>query len=292
MEASTFWKRGGKLRPTGRVLIFAGLVVGLFFVLDIGSGIVIGVLAVLKQRPALMDILKNVLFNEAIMALVAIGATLLACLIERRRLGSLGLGYAGGRFLWGSLVGAGMQSLVLLLALVTAGYAFAWNGSHVAASPWFQYVAAMLLTGFAEESLFRGYLLRTLEEGWGRRVALAVTSILFALAHFANPGFTLQAFIGLCLIGLFFGYSVYATGTLWFAIGVHAFWNIFEGVVYGFPNSGNPEPYSILQAVAHGPVWWTGGRFGPEAGLISLLVQIAGLWLLVRYARRQAPALA
>ena len=78
------------------------------------------------------------------------------------------------------------------------------------------------------------------------------------------------------------------TNSLWLPIGLHFGWNLFEGPVFGFPVSGIATPVLIEQRV-QGPDIWTGGAFGPEAGLVqiaSLGVGFATLWL---YTRRRAP---
>jgi hypothetical protein len=67
---------------------------------------------------------------------------------------------------------------------------------------------------------------------------------------------------------------------------MHTAWNLFEGPVYGAAVSGNDLP-SVLHARFPGPDWLTGGAFGPEAGVPTLVLGTAlGVAFLVVAVRR------
>ncbi len=82
------------------------------------------------------------------------------------------------------------------------------------------------LTAFAEESVFRGMMLRLLR-GRGVREAVLLSSLLFGIAHLANvvirgnPAIVAAQAVGAFTSGV--GYaSVYVlTGTIWAPMGVH-----------------------------------------------------------------------
>ena len=78
------------------------------------------------------------------------------------------------------------------------------------------------------------------------------------------------------------------TGRLALPIGVHVTWNLFQGNVFGFPVSGttfSAETATFFSIQQSGPEFWTGGSFGPEGGLLGLLVIIAGIFLVVGWVR-------
>ncbi len=70
------------------------------------------------------------------------------------------------------------------------------------------------------------------------------------------------------------------TRSLWFATGVHLGWNWTMATLFDLPVSGFVSDTPIYTAVVTGPALWTGGAFGPEAGLAGT-VAIAGgtAWL-------------
>jgi hypothetical protein len=56
-------------------------------------------------------------------------------------------------------------------------------------------------------------------------------------------------------------------------------------VVFGFPVSGL-DVYRLVRTRIAGPTLWTGGAFGPEAGLILVPALLAGAVLIRLYGRR------
>ena len=79
---------------------------------------------------------------------------------------------------------------------------------------------------------------------------------------------------------------LYRTKQLWLSIGLHIGWNFFEGVVFGFPVSGL-DIYPLLRIKVTGPELWTGGAFGPEAGLIVLPSLIVGAVLIYLFSKNR-----
>ena len=67
-------------------------------------------------------------------------------------------------------------------------------------------------------------------------------------------------------------------------LGVHFAWNAVQGLVLGFPVSGLNPP-GLLQQAATGPVWLTGGSYGPEAGLVGLCARILVIIMILAWLR-------
>jgi membrane protease YdiL (CAAX protease family) len=76
---------------------------------------------------------------------------------------------------------------------------------------------------------------------------------------------------------MFFCFTVYRTGNLWFAVGFHAFWDWGQTYLYSVPDSGTMAPGHLMRPVFHGQDWLTGGTVGPEASVFCFVV-IAGVW--------------
>jgi membrane protease YdiL (CAAX protease family) len=140
--------------------------------------------------------------------------------------------------------------------------------------------AAAIAVGWSEEVLFRGWLLRELEQSWRPAVALGATSLIFAIAHFIKPLDAMLAllpqFLGLLLLGLVLGWArripVGAGKTgLGHPVGLHA------GLVWGYYLLQVGE---LLETTAAVPTWITGIDGNPLAGLLGVTL-LAGLGVVI-----------
>ncbi len=136
--------------------------------------------------------------------------------------------------------------------------------------------------GFAEEFLIRGYLLRALSDGLGFWAAMLVTSVLFALGHYAE-GDTLGGSIGVFEFAVFSCLAIRVTGSLVFSAGFHAAWDYTESAVYGVPDSSFFFAGAFAHSTFRGPAILTGGAAGPEASMLLLAVMAVLILLLLRY---------
>jgi membrane protease YdiL (CAAX protease family) len=154
--------------------------------------------------------------------------------------------------------------------------------------------------GFYEELVSRGYQLTNIAEGLnyprlGPRsatlLAWVLSSSIFGLLHLANPNATIISSINIAFAGLLLGIGYVLTGRLAIPIGLHITWNFFQGNVFGFPVSGiEPIGATFLSIEQGGPLLFTGGPFGPEAGLLEPAATLVGtlliwLWVRTRYGK-------
>jgi membrane protease YdiL (CAAX protease family) len=178
----------------------------------------------------------------------------------------------------------------IYFAEVAAGWltfeGFAWESDSVPTvmTGVLTFLAVFFFVGWNEELLSRGYHLQTLASGLNVFWGVVISSSLFGLAHLGNPNATWVSAAGIFFAGLFLAYGYLRTGQLWLSIGLHIGWNFFEGVVFGFPVSGL-DIYRLILHQVHGPEIWTGGAFGPEAGLIVLPALAVGSVLIYIYTR-------
>jgi hypothetical protein len=145
-----------------------------------------------------------------------------------------------------------------------------------------------ILVGWNEELLSRGYHLQTIASGLNLFWGVVISSAIFGLLHLGNPNATWISAAGIFFAGLFLAYGYLTTKQLWLPIGLHIGWNFFEGVVFGFPVSGL-DIYRLLRITVDGPELWTGGAFGPEAGLVvlpGLLLGAASIYAYTRFMRK------
>jgi uncharacterized protein len=107
----------------------------------------------------------------------------------------------------------------------------------------FMLVVALVNGAFAEEILFRGFLQNRLEQylaphGRGVWIALAVTSVLFGLAHMYQGW---SGVIGTGLAGLVFGIvRLRDGGRLWGAVAAHAFYDWSAMIIVYFVGVRGP----------------------------------------------------
>lgn len=138
---------------------------------------------------------------------------------------------------------------------------------------------AMLLVGFYEELFSRGYQLLNLTEGLqypniSPRIAVGgaviITSVVFGLLHAYNPNASAVSTFNIILAGVVLAVPFVLTGKLGLSAGLHFSWNFTQGSVFGFPVSGSYLDTSFFLIDQKGIDLWTGGAFGPEAGLMGI----------------------
>lgn len=181
-----------------------------------------------------------------------------------------------------SLLQMGFIYVVMLRLgwLTFEGFAWEFDPIGVVISNILLFFVIFIFVGWNEELLTRGYHLQTLASGLNLFWAVILSSSVFGLLHLANPNATWIGAAGIFFAGVFLAYGYIRTRQLWLPIGLHIGWNLFEGVGFGFPVSGLGDIYKLLRIQVHGPELWTGGAFGPEAGLIVLPALLLGaLWI-------------
>lgn len=203
---------------------------------------------------------------------------------EHRPFGDYGLPRRGalGKQFW---VGAawGLVALSVLLFAIRGAGDFTLGGLALHGTRIWKYAAfwgvVFLIVGFFEEFLFRGYTLFTLTQGMGFWPSALLLSAIFGGVHLGNAG---EAWIGALaagMIGLFFCLTLRRTGSLWFAVGMHASWDWAESYFYSVPDSGQVSPGHLLNSSFHGSRWITGGSVGPEGSVLAVIL-IVVMWVI------------
>jgi hypothetical protein len=148
-------------------------------------------------------------------------------------------------------------------------------------------IASALFPAISEEMLFRGIIFRWTEEWGGSWAALAVSSALFGAAHSFNPGSSWVATSFIAVeAGVLLGGAYMLTRSLWMPMGLHAAWNFTQGEIFDIPVSGLDQ-HGLVTARMSGPALLTGGHFGLEASVLTLIVAtVAGAWIVWLAVRR------
>ena len=133
-----------------------------------------------------------------------------------------------------------------------------------------------LLIGFAEELLFRGWLLTELQRDYLPIKAIWVNALVFACLHFIKPPEqilrSLPQFPALVLLGLALVWARWAhSQRLGICIGIHA------GLVWSYYIV---KVGKLLQYTGKAPIWLTGIDGNPLAGVWGLLfLAILAFWM-------------
>ncbi|MEZ2348269.1 lysostaphin resistance A-like protein [Terriglobus sp. RCC_193] len=236
----------------------------------------------------------TLLMDSVLFAVAALVAFLISR-IEKRNFGQYGIDalrpHRIRQFAVGAVFGVATMCL-LMLALKVAGV-MTFNGLLLHGTDIVKWGALWALAFFAvalaEEYLMRGFLQFQLARGvaaiaarMGHRealckrigfwVAAGFFSLLFGLLHGNNPGESPIGLVSAGLVGLVFAYSLWRTGSLWWAIGYHAAWDWTQSFVWGVADSGGVSQHRLLLTHSQGPLLLSGGLTGPEGSVLVLAV--------------------
>ena len=247
----------------------------------------------------------SILDSAAAVLSIIVSVWLAGRFVDRRRFADFG--FRMGQSWWidlafGLALGALLQAGIFLVEIafgmaIVAEAASPAEGAGAFTASMLIILLSIVVGAFAEELWNRGYLLKNLAEGltfrpFGRKGAIILaalfTAVIFGLGHAANPDAGTVSTLALMLAGILYATAYVLTGELAIPIGYHIAWNFFEGAVFGFPVSGYSLDASFIVTQVEGPGLWTGGAFGPEAGLLGILARVAGIlmimaWVGLRY---------
>jgi CAAX amino terminal protease family protein len=139
----------------------------------------------------------------------------------------------------------------------------------------------VLMQGFLEEVVFRGYLMTRLAAKKGKWIAILLSSIFYLVFCMSNPTTSKIDLLNIFLISVVMSLLYwYFDNVLVIAI-FHAFWNCISGLVFGFNLSGIKLSDSIFTVAAISDKQiLIGGSYGIEGSIIAT-VFFAILGLLV-----------
>jgi hypothetical protein len=275
---STFRGPNG-IRAGWRALIFLAIVVGLVAAVNL---VIFLVLHFFFHRPPHVQMASSLspstaaLSDGAILLFTALAA-LIMTRIEHRKWEQYGLPLRfafGGDFWMGTFIGFLAISASLFAIFVLHGFHLTGIATHgatlvMATAAW---TGAFLIVGLGEEFAFRGYLQYTLTTGMGFWPAAIVLSLLFGLAHAANPGESKVGLLSVVCFALLFCFILRRTGNLWWVVGFHAGWDWGQTFFYGVTDSGLAPYHNFMNSSFSGPTWLTGGSVGPEASIFTPIV--------------------
>lgn len=191
------------------------------------------------------------------------------------------LSWRGAGREWCAGLALGMLLFALSVGVLAAAGVYRITGS----GGWSALTAAvpgLLVAALYEELIFRAVVFRLLEDSLGSWVALFLSAAVFGLLHLGSPGAGPVGALAIAIeAGLLLGAAFMLTRRLWLCTAIHFGWNAAQGAIFSAAISGRAQQ-GLFQAEFSGPDWLTGGQFGPEASVVSVLVCTACALLVLR----------
>ena len=183
-------------------------------------------------------------------------------------------------------------SALMLLAIVPL---FALGAYEVTAQPGlrdgvFAVAGFILIAAMLEEVLYRGVLFQALEQQWGTLPAMWLQALIFGLAHVRNVVMidggvwdVVATVVSVTLLGVLWSLLFAYTRNLWVSGLHHTAWNLTI-LLSGVPLSGNDDWRSVAPLLTEyrAPDWLTGGLFGPENAILTLLLVSVAVAVMTR----------
>lgn len=127
-----------------------------------------------------------------------------------------------------------------------------------------------VLTGVSEELFFRGMLQRIFATRFNPHVAIWMAAAIFSAAHFQFYGFVPRM-----LLGGFFGYLAWWSGSLWLPIAAHALNNSLVALTLWLKNNGH-------DVTDFDSIGISGGEYDMLTVVAGVVVTMLGIWILCR----------
>jgi len=284
------------LRAGWSLLIFIALFAGLIYCSNVISRKLDPSAAKAANASAEISPLRGFI-AESVPLVVVLLLTWIMSKIERRPNSAYGLGGSRkvARFLSG--LGWGIVCLSLLVATLWKSGFLVIDSRLLFGSNILRYggiwLLGFFLVGLLEEYVNRGYVQYTLTRGlagfyqWafktrhgaalGFWTSAIIVSTLFGLGHNSNPGESPIGLLSAGLGGMVFCFSLWRTGSLWWAIGFHTSWDWGQSFLYGVADSGLMVEHHLLSTHPVGKPILSGGTTGPEGSIliVGILVVIS-----------------
>ncbi|MEO8160912.1 MAG: CPBP family intramembrane glutamic endopeptidase [Arenimonas sp.] len=208
---------------------------------------------------------------------VVAGYWLMVRLLERRKLSELApsrlpIDIATGWF-------TGMAILIAAAGALALAGCYSVRGFHPDAPLLTPLLVLGVGAGVVEEIITRGILFRVVEEALGTWFAMVLSALFFGAAHLANPNASIWMAAAIAVEAGFLLAMAYAwTRSLWFVMALHAAWNFTQGPLLGISVSGIAVN-GLLDSSMRGPAVLSGGEFGAEGSILTVIICVAlGVW--------------
>ncbi len=152
-----------------------------------------------------------------------------------------------------------------------------------------------LLVALAEELIFRGFVFLTLEKGFGTKISVAITSLLFGYFHMVNHidgiGEVYKPVACLFLAieaGFLLNSAFLIRRSIWIPVGIHWSWNLFETSIFGAREGQIDFLPSLFTGHYNDGLFLPGFPMGMESSYITLVMGFLVGLILWRYRQKSS----
>jgi uncharacterized protein len=210
-------------------------------------------------------------------------------LVERRPVTELSGPWAVAQLSLGTLGGAALIGVVIAILWLLGDYRLTGTNSWTALlAP----LAADVPSAVIQQVVFQGIIFRITEEYLGTWWALLISVALFGLVHLLLlPQVTAIGLLAVMVGGLLFTAAYVRTRRLWLSSSVHAAGDLTQDAIFGVgayhlsSHLSGVAAQGLLRARLTGPAALTGGTFGVEASVLTLVLILAAALCLLTWAR-------
>lgn len=146
-----------------------------------------------------------------------------------------------------------------------------------------------IVAPIVEEIVFRGILLKYVEEKTNIVFAIMLTSFLFSVVHMFNgklEGIDLYLLIVAgFLAGMMYAIATYQFNSIWASVVLHACWNL-SGIFTVTPDKVDASLFQYIIQTHN--VWITGGAYGTDASLIAMGGYVLVIFILLFSQKRKS----
>lgn len=211
-------------------------------------------------------------------------------LFEGRPVSELSYGSLLSQTALGLFLGLVFISIIMLIISLLGSYKISGLNPERLLAP---IILMAIQAGILEEILTRGVLFRIVEDGLGTWLSVLISALIFGFLHIWNQNATVFSSFSIAITaGVILALFYVLTRKLWVPIGIHIAWNFTLGGIYNAPVSGN-QPRGLLDSELSGHELITGGAFGPEASIVTIIFFVLTgaylTWLVIKKGAYKKP---
>ena len=199
--------------------------------------------AIIKNSLGFNRNLSYLIFGIIVPTLVVVSFSWLYKVFEKRKFTDFSTDGIGKNLMIGLILGTFLCSSLFLLVYLRDGYdtVISVNSVVFIIPP----LAGALTASILEETVFRGFIFRIVEEKLGSYLALLISALIFAVIHLP---FQIQNSAGLSIattLGVLFAIAYIYSRNLWFPIAIHFAWDLTATYILGITSHSHTRLISF-----------------------------------------------